>query len=174
MGAEGTIRLPCVPAAVDVYMAKLETLWKSLGRPFPPEKLAHLREVLVHGLRAGYSASPDARVLIEFGSEPQPDPVIHYVAPLTNQTMVESFANWLASLQPGPGRRRPPSPDPDWRNARFRPLGPREVVDVDPRACPEPGRTVVLRPVRLRFRVGSAFEGPRANWVAWLSRTTGT
>jgi SAM-dependent methyltransferase len=100
IGAGGAIALPCVPGAVDAYMAKLETLWKSLGRPLPEQKLAQLREALVNGLRAGYDASPVARVIIEFGSEAQPDPVLQYVARLMNQTTAQSYTDWAAERTP--------------------------------------------------------------------------
>jgi SAM-dependent methyltransferase len=100
IGANGVIDLSCAPDAVDVYMAKLEAFWRSIGRPFPEEKLARLRDVLVNGLRTGNATSPDARLRIAFVSEPRPAPTLQYEARLFNQTIAERYATWLAERTP--------------------------------------------------------------------------
>jgi SAM-dependent methyltransferase len=105
--AEGQLDLPCIPSLIDVYMAKLASLWEVVGKPFNDKELASLRSVMEQQLAAGYRASPYARIIVGYQSRPLPAGV-KYVVRINAQTMEEIYSTgWVAEDKQTPFGRLP-------------------------------------------------------------------
>jgi 2-polyprenyl-3-methyl-5-hydroxy-6-metoxy-1,4-benzoquinol methylase len=104
---EGHIDLPCIPTMLDAYTTKLATLWEVLGKPFVDSEIATMRGLLEQQLRAGYQASPYARLIVSYQSKPPPEG-IKYVIRLNPQTMDQIYSTgWVSEEKPLPFGRLP-------------------------------------------------------------------
>jgi SAM-dependent methyltransferase len=99
--AQGALEFPCVPALLDVYMARLVSLWELLGKPFADDELARLREGLAQLLAEGYGHSSQARVVVTYQTQAPPDPGIAYNVRLAVHRVDEVYAGWVAT-RPAP------------------------------------------------------------------------
>jgi len=91
---QGEIELPCIPAMIDPYMAKLESLWKVIGKPFSEEELAQLRKAVETELARGYTASVYSRLSVRFETHRPPHPGIQYVIAAKVLPLQEIYTKW--------------------------------------------------------------------------------
>src|SRR6185503_14191052 len=99
--AQGEIEFPCVPALLDVYLARLFSLWELLGKPFSEDELGPLRQGLEALLAEGHRQSSQSRVVVTYKTQAPPDPGIAYHVRLAVHRVDEVYAGWVAT-RPGP------------------------------------------------------------------------
>ena len=95
--AQGELEFPCVPALLDVYMARLVSLWDLLGKPFSEDELGRLKPGLAGLLEQGYCVSSQARVVVTYRTQAPPEPGIAYHVRLELHPMDHVYAGWTAT-----------------------------------------------------------------------------
>jgi SAM-dependent methyltransferase len=94
---QGEIEFPCIPSMLDPYMAKLESLWKVIGKPFSEAELAQLRKAVETELVRGYQASVYSRLTVRFETHRPPHPGIQYVIVARVLPLEDVFTQWGAA-----------------------------------------------------------------------------
>lgn len=94
----GSITLPAVPGMIDQYMTMCESLFTSVGRPFTPEQLAHVREVLEGQLAEAYAHSPRSNIVLSFDAPV--GTVLNYHVKAEWWTVEGAYENWLSTRKP--------------------------------------------------------------------------
>jgi predicted RNA methylase len=98
--ASGVLALPCLPAMLDEYVARLVAAWRAVGKPFSTDELDKLRTVLAGGLEAGHRASPDAVLILDYESRAPPNPGLTYHVRFTREVSAQYHAEWLSKRKP--------------------------------------------------------------------------
>jgi SAM-dependent methyltransferase len=100
LGAEGSLRLPAVPALLDHYLTQLGTLFACVGRPFSAEELGAVRTVVAAQLEEGYRASPFSHVVVRYQTDPPPEITLSYTVELEVSTMNDEYEDWVRTRTP--------------------------------------------------------------------------
>lgn len=88
----GSARFPCVPAAADLFSAKLITVWSTLGRTLSSAESETLRSSMRAALAHGYEVSPEGGIVVSW--EAAPGGIIKYEAKLHEQSLEARFNDW--------------------------------------------------------------------------------
>jgi len=95
---KGQITVPAVPGMIDAYLSMCESLFATVGRPFTPEQLAHVKSVLEGQLAEAYANSPRSNIVISFDA-----PVgttLNYHVKAEWWTVEGAYENWLSTREP--------------------------------------------------------------------------
>jgi len=92
--ASGELRLPAVPGLAQHYEQMLGTLFGSLGRPFNADETQHLREILDKHLAQGWQASPFAKLVVRYQTDPLPKTTLSYTVGVDISTIADEYAVW--------------------------------------------------------------------------------
>ena len=98
--AHGHLMLPAVPALLDHYVEKLGKLFALHGRPFNPDELLRLRDLLQVKLDEGYDQSRKAYVHVEFRTDEPPKTSLSYKFWVEAATLKDEYAHWVATRTP--------------------------------------------------------------------------
>jgi 2-polyprenyl-3-methyl-5-hydroxy-6-metoxy-1,4-benzoquinol methylase len=99
--ATGTVAFPCVPALCDVYLDKLCTLWRTLGRPFDAPAKRALRDSLEAALQQGFAQSPHTLLVVTYQAHPAPAGTLGYSILLQERELADYYAAWRAGAAMG-------------------------------------------------------------------------
>jgi SAM-dependent methyltransferase len=95
---KGQITLPAVPGMIDTYLSMCESLFATVGRPFTPAQLAHVKSVLEGQLAEAYANSPRSNIVISFDA-----PVgttLNYHVKAEWWTVEGAYENWISTREP--------------------------------------------------------------------------
>jgi len=92
---KGEVLLPCMPVMADEFLAKLTTVWATLGRSISGEEREQLRSGLRAALMHGYEVSPHGAIVVSW--EASPGGPVAYTAELQEQSLRERFDEWSES-----------------------------------------------------------------------------
>lgn len=96
----GELVMPCVPAMLDHYMQRLTVLFDTLGRPFSPEEITQLRQLLDRRLKEGFQASPHSNIVFKY--EPAKPPQTGLACNLSTvvASVADQYKTWVDTRQP--------------------------------------------------------------------------
>ena len=100
IGVEGRVRIPAVPALLDVYVENLRKIFASYGRVFSDEEVENLRSILETKLKEGFAVSPYAHVIVRYKSEESPKIGIQYWISSEISTIEDEYADWVKTRTP--------------------------------------------------------------------------
>ena len=92
--ATGEIRLAAVPALAEHYVQMLGKMFGALGRAFNAEELAHLQQILDKHLNEGWQASPFAKLVVRYETDPIPKTTLSYNVSVDVSTIADEYAQW--------------------------------------------------------------------------------
>jgi SAM-dependent methyltransferase len=84
---------------LDTYVADLLGMWKALGKPFSEEEGAQLKIAVEMALRAGFEATPYARMVVSYEAQAPPHGV-RYGIRLKENTIEQHYEHWLSDRKP--------------------------------------------------------------------------
>ena len=70
---KGEIAIPCVPALLEIYMNRIDTMFINLGKPFNGKDLSQLREMLSSYLHQGFKADATTYLTLKYNPSTSPD-----------------------------------------------------------------------------------------------------
>jgi SAM-dependent methyltransferase len=97
--ARGEVDFPCIPALLDTYVADLLAMWKAMGKQFSDEEGAQLKRSVAMALRAGFEATPYARMVVSYEAQAPPHGV-RYGIRLKENTIEQHYEHWLSERKP--------------------------------------------------------------------------
>ncbi|MBX3411133.1 MAG: class I SAM-dependent methyltransferase [Pirellulales bacterium] len=68
----GQIEMPCAPAALEHYMARLCGMFQHMGRALAPQEASELRHLVAENLRRGYDLAPTAKLVVQYEIQSSP------------------------------------------------------------------------------------------------------
>jgi len=96
----GQVTLPASPALLDHYVQSLHTIFAQHGRVFNEQETEHLRGILDKKLKEGFTASPYARIVVNFETDPPPKTSLSYRVATMVSTIADEYENWIKTRQP--------------------------------------------------------------------------
>lgn len=99
----GDVTFPCLPSAIDFYLAHLLDLFRQLGKPLIDTEAQQLRQTLLDGLTQGFQQTPNAQLVLRY--EIQITPTLQknlacQVA-LSLPTIAERYKTWADTKDAG-------------------------------------------------------------------------
>jgi hypothetical protein len=88
------------PSLLDHYVQNLHTIFAQHGRIFSEEETNHLRGILEKKLKEGYAASPYARVVVNFETDPAPKTSLSYRIATTTSSVADEYDAWIKTRKP--------------------------------------------------------------------------
>jgi SAM-dependent methyltransferase len=88
------------PALLDHYVQTLHTIFTQHGRVFSEEETEHLRGILDKKLKEGFAASPYARIVVNFETDPPPKTSLSYRIATHISTIADEYEGWIKTRQP--------------------------------------------------------------------------
>lgn len=98
--ASGSMLLPCAPGLLDAYADILSQQFRSVGRPFSTDEVAHLRKLLAGKLEEAYAASPFSRIQIAWNTDTPPAVTLSYTISIVPSSMEAEYEEWTRSRPP--------------------------------------------------------------------------
>ena len=92
--------MPCMPSFLNIYMAKLEKLFISIGKDFSKDDLSVLRKLLQENLVAGFKHSPLSKIVIKYESVTSPNTGVNYNIAYSLTSIAEQYQNWVDTRTP--------------------------------------------------------------------------
>jgi SAM-dependent methyltransferase len=96
----GQVVWPAVPSMVDHYVRNLGAIFAALGRTFSEAELAHVKELMLKHIDLGFAASPFAKVVVDYHTQPPPSTALNYVISHRIVTMADEYAGWVQNRKP--------------------------------------------------------------------------
>ncbi|MCK0173074.1 bifunctional 2-polyprenyl-6-hydroxyphenol methylase/3-demethylubiquinol 3-O-methyltransferase UbiG [Mycolicibacterium sp. F2034L] len=96
--ARGEIIIPAVPGMLDEYVQMCSKVFATVGSPFTPEQLDHLRSALESQLVAAYQATQRSDIIITWHT-PVGSVLNYHIQPRA-KTIAETYDDWIATRQP--------------------------------------------------------------------------
>ena len=96
----GEIVFPAVPALLDEYVRRLETIFAQYGRVFSKDELDHLRTLLRKQLEDGFAQSPYAKILVKFETTDPPATSLSYRLATGILTTEDQYEYWVRTRTP--------------------------------------------------------------------------
>jgi 2-polyprenyl-3-methyl-5-hydroxy-6-metoxy-1,4-benzoquinol methylase len=96
----GEIVMPCMPSFLNIYMAKLEKLFISIGKDFSKDDLSVLRKLLQENLVAGLNHSPLSKIVIKYESLTSPNTGVNYNIAYSLTSIAEQYQSWVDTRTP--------------------------------------------------------------------------
>ncbi|HET9960002.1 MAG TPA: class I SAM-dependent methyltransferase [Polyangiaceae bacterium] len=100
IAARGELLLAAVPSLLDHYQQMLLSIFASLGRVFNDAEKAHMRTVLETWLNKGWEASPYARILVKYETDPPPKTTLTYNVAVNVVTIADEYEHWTKTRTP--------------------------------------------------------------------------
>ena len=100
LSGSGQVAFAASPALLDHYVESLHTIFAQHGRVFTEEETNHLRGILDKKLKEGFAASPYARVVVNFETDPPPKTSLSYRVATIVSTIADEYENWIKTRQP--------------------------------------------------------------------------
>ncbi len=100
LSGKGQIRFPAVPSLVPEFVARLDTIFRSLGRTFSPADLDHLRTILDRKAQEGFAQTPYGGLIVSYETNPLPKTGLSYKVGLVKTTMADEYAGWVKTRTP--------------------------------------------------------------------------
>jgi hypothetical protein len=85
---------------VDHYVRNLGAIFAALGRTFSEAELAHVKELMLKHIDLGFAASPFAKVVVDYHTQPPPSTALNYVISHRIVTMADEYAGWVQNRKP--------------------------------------------------------------------------
>lgn len=101
--ARGEVSLPCVPALLEQYVERLESVFSSIGKPWKPNEVERLRQLLAEKLAAGFETSPHCRIIVKYETDKFPSsPTNRLVVTVSVgiSTVEDEYKNWTLTREP--------------------------------------------------------------------------
>ncbi|MBD1938811.1 class I SAM-dependent methyltransferase [Microcoleus sp. FACHB-68] len=99
----GELSLPCVPALLDKYVERLQALFESIGKPWKPEELERLRQLLAQKLATAFETSPHSRIIVKYETDKFPSTptkrLVLSVSVLVS-TVEDEYKMWTQTREP--------------------------------------------------------------------------
>ena len=94
----GQVVLPAVPGMIDEYVSLCQTLFAGVGRPFTPEQVDRLRNVLAGQLAEAYANSPRSQIVISYDAPV--GTILNYHVKAQWWTVESAYENWISTREP--------------------------------------------------------------------------
>lgn len=96
----GEISFPCIPALIDTYLDRLQSLWDLLGKRFSDKETSNLRYAVQRVVMEGFRTSSQARLVVSYRTGSPPEPGIVYRVELKLEGMEDIYARWVVTREP--------------------------------------------------------------------------
>ena len=100
LSGSAQVTLAAAPSLLDHYVQNLHTIFAQHGRIFNEEETNHLRGILEKKLKEGYAASPYARIVVNFETDPAPKTSLSYRVATAISTVADEYESWIKTRQP--------------------------------------------------------------------------
>jgi hypothetical protein len=78
LSGSAQITFAAAPSLLEHYVQSLHTIFAQHGRVFNEQETEHLRGILDKKIKEGFAASPYARVVVNFETDPPPKTSLSY------------------------------------------------------------------------------------------------
>ncbi|HEY3501044.1 MAG TPA: class I SAM-dependent methyltransferase [Polyangiaceae bacterium] len=100
VSSSGQMVLPAAPSLLDHYTEKLYEYFSLLGRVFTKEEMDHLKGILERKLDEAYTASPYARVVVHYETDPPPKTSLTYRMSVSMSSIKDEYDGWIKTRTP--------------------------------------------------------------------------
>jgi 2-polyprenyl-3-methyl-5-hydroxy-6-metoxy-1,4-benzoquinol methylase len=100
LSGSAQIAFSAAPSLLEHYVQSLHVVFAQHGRVFTEEETEHLRGILDKKLKEGFAASPYARVIVNFETDPPPKTSLSYRIATHISTVANEYDNWIKTRQP--------------------------------------------------------------------------
>lgn len=100
VSGHGQVVLPAIPALLEHYVQNLGSIFAALGRPFSEQELDHVRGILRNKISEGFTASPFAKVIIDYATDAPPSTALSYTISLSVFTIADEYTGWVQNRTP--------------------------------------------------------------------------
>jgi SAM-dependent methyltransferase len=100
LSGTGQVTFSAAPSLLDHYVQSLHTIFSQHGRVFNETETEQLRGILEKKLKEGFTASPYARVVVNFETDPPPKTSLSYRVATMVSTIADEYENWIKTRQP--------------------------------------------------------------------------
>jgi SAM-dependent methyltransferase len=100
LSGSGQLTLPAAPSLLDHYVQSLHTIFAQHGRNFNEKETEHLRDILDKKIKEGFTASPYARVVVNFETDPPPKTSLSYRVATVVSTIADEYDHWVKTRTP--------------------------------------------------------------------------
>lgn len=100
LGGSGQMFLPAAPSLLDHYVQNLHQMFAQLGRTFAREETEHLRGILKRKLEEAFTASPYARVVVNWETDAPPKTSLTYRMTVSMSTIADEYEGWVKTRTP--------------------------------------------------------------------------
>jgi SAM-dependent methyltransferase len=100
LSGSAQVTFAAVPSLLEHYTQSLHTIFAQHGRVFNEKETEHLRDILDKKLKEGYTASPYARVVVNFETDPPPKTSLSYRVATAVSTIADEYEGWIKTRKP--------------------------------------------------------------------------
>ncbi|HVR18481.1 MAG TPA: hypothetical protein VMS65_02255, partial [Polyangiaceae bacterium] len=95
LSGSGQLTFAAAPSLLDHYTQSVHTVFAQHGRVFNEEETTHLRGILEKKLKEGFTASPYARVVVNFETDAPPKTSLSYRVATMVSTIADEYESWI-------------------------------------------------------------------------------
>jgi SAM-dependent methyltransferase len=95
LSGSAQVTLAAAPSLLEHYVQSLHTIFAQHGRVFNEQETEHLRGILDKKLKEGFAASPYARVVVNFETDPPPKTSLSYRVATMVSTIADEYDSWV-------------------------------------------------------------------------------
>ncbi len=96
----GEIEMSCLPALIDLYMERLQTLFDAFGKSFTSDENEHLRSLLLGKLEEGFLVSPLSKLVFKYEPSQSPNTGITYTISYVISSITDQYNDWAVNKEP--------------------------------------------------------------------------
>ena len=96
----GRLVVPCVPSLLEEYVEQFHQVFTAVGKPFSPEELDGLKELVANNLEQGYAVSTHASLVLEYQPAPYPSGALTYNISTVIGSVAGQYQGWLQEREP--------------------------------------------------------------------------
>ena len=100
LSGSAQVTFAAAPSLLDHYVQSLHSIFAQHGRVFNEDETEHLRGILDKKLKEGFAASPYARIVVNFETDPPPKTSLSYRIATIVSTVADEYENWIKTRQP--------------------------------------------------------------------------
>jgi SAM-dependent methyltransferase len=100
LSGQGEMQLPPAPALLEHYVKIFDQTWEGMGRKFTEAELGEFRAALKLRLEQAFEASPTAKVIVSYQTDPSPKTSITWKVVAMGSSFADEYAHWVATRTP--------------------------------------------------------------------------
>lgn len=100
LSGHGEMSLPPAPGLLDHYVKIFDQTWEGMGRKFTEAEIGEFRTALKLRLDQAFEASPTAKVVVSYQTDPSPKTSITWKIVAMGSSYSDEYAHWVETRTP--------------------------------------------------------------------------